>query len=516
MPAFYLPDNPYVEVFNFRLRFDLAAGLIWIDLSPAVWTDPTGVISITLTGTTPRNKFDAGIIWTATNLADSYSMPIPKIQGMYIWGAYTFTLSLRIEDDMNVYPVTKQFSICAPNPDNPVSPDLLGTIQLEVDCITGTMTGRGFCGYPYKGELPINEMVSVTRYYPPEAEIPPQKNISYVPFTVDAYVGLNSVKAVSTLTYEYDDLVYVTLRAVAEAKRNIRCGADFETIYCALDNMYAEAKACGDDPIVYNEKFAKISTLLWLASVGLQQGKDVEDKITDLEELLGVQCTCLACNGERVGPAFLPVCPQVTNAQATLSNDTTLVVSFNSASITQGSTLRIEYRPYCGDQTNGGFTQTAPDTPLTGGNQTVSIGVPKRQVYQVGLTTILPDGTECSTFYIDTGNWADCPPINGDGGGTGGGGGGGSFVTIQPTDFLTLTASDPYLDAGRTTYTNPNWKGRSIESIEQVYYGTKFAGTDFTWITDTDNDVIGFKLPVGKTFAVNEKWVIRYYINVLN
>lgn len=409
--AVYPEGIPGVKKFDFRQRFDLNTGKLYIDLSPSEFTNPALINKVLAKVKTPKNIIDLGQIFNAATYAQTYAMDIPKVQGIYVWGMYTVTLTLYMTGyDNNAFQVYKDFNLCAIDRDDAFKNTGTGTLQLQVDCLRGQLAVRGLCGYSYMGHTPYQETYNMTRYYPPEAELMPQKNIAFVPFVVEAYVGLNTVKGYNISQYDFGDNKFVTARIEAQAKKNIRCGADFETIFCGMEAKLDQLMDCNADSVTYNQSFGEINALLWTVTLGVQEGKDVEKYIERLEDLLGVDCTCLACNGERVGPAFVPLCPQVTNAQATLSSNNNIALTFNSANMDTADHLRIAWRDYCMNQ-NGAWTQVTPDTPLTGGNQLVNIGVPDRSVYQLMLTTVLADGTECDSFIIDTGNWGDCPQL---------------------------------------------------------------------------------------------------------
>lgn len=73
---------------------------------------------------------------------------------------------------------------------------------------------------------------------------------------------------------------------------------------------------------------------------------------------------------------------------------------------------------------------------------------------------------------------------------------------IKPTEFLEMVA-------GATAYTDTNWIGWDIESIERVGVGTQYdGGASPTIVIRTD----GFDLAVsGDQFGADEKWVVRFY-----
>lgn len=308
-----LPANPFVTVFDFRLHFNLADGTINIDLSPSTIVDASGIKGVKVSIKKPDNTIiDSGnYAFTPANINSIYTVFMPMVLNSFMWGVYTVTLTLSFVDVAYAdSPLTKTRNLCAPNGDDPYSNDMKGSIQLSVDCIAGTLMARGFCGYAYMGIPPSSETYNITRYYPPEAELLPQKGISVMPFSVDAYTGLNKVSGLNLSYYDFTDNVFATVRIVATTEKNVRCGADMDAIYCGMASFYDQLAACNASQQEFNNAFGEINALLWLTTAGVSENKDVEPYIDRLEKLLGIECGCASCGGllagTKVGPAPAP------------------------------------------------------------------------------------------------------------------------------------------------------------------------------------------------------------------
>src|SRR5436190_3277526 len=107
-----------------------------------------------------------------------------------------------------------------------------------------------------------------------------------------------------------------------------------------MKSLLDQLAACNATQMEYNIGFGEVNALLWTVTVGLNENKDVNDEIDRLEKLLGVECRCSACAGEKVGPTCLPACPQV-------SDDVAMVLSL-SQTVTGKSDYRVT-----------GFSQTS-------------------------------------------------------------------------------------------------------------------------------------------------------------
>lgn len=82
---------------------------------------------------------------------------------------------------------------------------------------------------------------------------------------------------------------------------------------------------------------------------------------------------------------------------------------------------------------------------------------------------------------------------------------------IRVTEFL-------YMSAGSSSYTNSDWEGWDVESIERVGLGTMFeeSSPDETIPANVNIRADGFDLvQEGDTFGDNEKFVVRFYPRIV-
>jgi hypothetical protein len=449
--SMYLPANPYISSFDYVLQFDLTDGTIKIDLSPSVIIDASG-LQVKIAITKPDQSIaDLGVVFDAGNINQIYSYALPKVQGVFMWGMYQVKATLLISN-LAEFTLVKKFNLCAPDSKNPYSNDMTGTIILSVDCAFGTLMARGFCGSAYKQQPPIAEEYSLTRYYPPEAEMLPQKNLTVIPFVVDAYIGVNTVKGVNISTYDFGDNVFVHIRVVATATKNVRCGLDMDSIYCGMKALLDSLASCNATKEQYNNAFGEINALLWTVTTGTNENKDVEPYIERLEQLLGVECNCLACAGERVGPSCVPLCPQPTNVSALV--DTTvdppaLKVSFTADRI-QIPLVNVQYRLYCDPAGNPQWIDLG-NQEITQATTILAIPIDDPSTYQVKVTSVMADGSHCEpVIIVAPGNCAQAVDIN------------------QPPTTPQFTAVIGWSDTPFTPQVLPSF---SFQKVQQVIKG---------------------------------------------
>lgn len=401
-----IPANNYINTFDFRLQFDLNEGLIKTDLSPSDIIDASG-ITVTFSIKRPDNVIVSGGTLIPENINAILTTVLPRIQNTFIWGIYTVTATLTIGN--KTYTLIKTFNLCAPDSSNPFTTEITGNLVIQSDCEKGTITVSGFCGYAYKQQQPVTETYNMTRYYPPEAELLPQKNLAVLPFVADAYIGDNTVKGVNISTYDFGDNIFVILRAVASATKEVHCGFDLETIYCGMTNLLDKVMACQPSATDYINAFGEINALLWTVTAGLSAGKDVEPYIERLEELLGVECLCSACAGEKVGTTLTHQCPQVNNATASIDTsvpeDNRLKVGYTATAPI--SAVNIQYRPFCDPSVNTAWTDAGNFEIGENIIQAFSIEDPVN--YQVKITSVLSDGSSCEPVILRAAG--ECPQV---------------------------------------------------------------------------------------------------------
>ncbi len=285
--------------FDFRASFNLDTGTIDIDLSPNT-ANMAGVAGITSQVVTPVSTIvSPGYAFVPPYApTDIYSVVIPKVQGVYVWGLYTITLTLSTP----LYqPVTKTFNLCAVNSADPFANEQAGSYSIMVDCCAGAINVRDMAGYAYKQQQPVSQVFNITRYYPVEAELAPEKNISYLPFSVDAYSGTNTFKGKATSTYDFGNNLFAVVNTITRQEKDVRCVVDYNSILCGMQSLVKQLSNCNATPAEYNTAFGPINALLWIVMAGEEIGADVSEEILALEKLLGVECSCSGCAGTKIG-----------------------------------------------------------------------------------------------------------------------------------------------------------------------------------------------------------------------
>lgn len=299
MAGSILPANPYVDAYDFKETFDLKAGKILFDISPTVFKDISGFRGVSIQITTPAGIIaPQGYVIDNTDPQKVYAVDIPKVRDGYRWGNYEIKSTIFLNGEIEGTLIKQSF--LSPPDCSGQSNTLAGTIQLTVDCLKGSITGRGFTGYAYQGLMPVSEVWDITRYYPVEAELPPQK-IAKLPFVIEAYEGVNKFKGTNTATYNLGNNIFVVVEIKAVDEKNVRCLVDYDVLFCAVQNQLAAMRACDSSPAAYTKNFSEINALLWTVTAGSVEGKDMSEEIARLEQLLNIDCSCQACAGKRIG-----------------------------------------------------------------------------------------------------------------------------------------------------------------------------------------------------------------------
>ena len=400
-----LPPNQYIDAFDFALAFDLPFSKIHISLSPSIIKDPSGITGVKAQILHFKKIiFTEQYIFTSPNLADPFSIPLPKVASSPLWGVYQVALTLVLNDGQE-FKVVKSFNLC-PVSENAKESSLTSELSFSVDCIEGMIHLVDFVCRLYRGKLPSRMAYNLTHWFPPESMIAPVKNITSIPYSNYAYNGNNKISGYNDSVYSFDDNISVIIRITGSIEKNVRCVPDFTSIYCGMKAMYDHSKACLMKPDEMAIKFNEAEMLIWAITVGYQKGHDISDNILRLEEILGVSCVCNGCDGEKVGAA--PGCAMVFDLEATNINGR-VNVQFNTGGVPVGSIVRISAAPYCDKQMQ--FTDVIPDKVVSGlVLDTVEFQVKHSGRYRIRVTTFV-EGRNCGTQEIDTGVAQSCPQI---------------------------------------------------------------------------------------------------------
>lgn len=386
--------SPNIPVFDIALLFDLTTYKLKVDLSPSIINDAAGV-TVDLQVVKPNgDKLLASV--SSTTLA--FEMPLPMFANVVMWGYYKAIATLKV-GGVQMGVLEKKFNLCAP--ENPAANTATGKLQITADCARGVIKLTGLSGYLYKGKEPGAEEKNVTFYYPAEAEKTPLK-VTNLPFQIKGYTGLNTARGSCVSTFNFDENVSVKVKYIAVAEKNVRCGYDLEKLYCALQAAYGNS----DD----YELAAEVSVPLFLVTMGLQMGKDVDQYIVQLEKLLKTDCGCCTGAGEPISATIIGSCGAVNNLRVMLTGST-LTAMFDTASLPPLSTLRIRYRAVGSTD----WTESPSVLPTYAINQHVDFVVANALLqYEVGVTAICCGGSEGEEVTAKTTlPGVTCPGISG-------------------------------------------------------------------------------------------------------
>lgn len=408
MAGIVIPSNPYWSNLDFVSDFNLVTGKLTVDLSRSTFIPGPGVTA------TVQVKFPNGKSpqYTVSTPGEVVVMDIPKlINGIYWWGNYNITVTANWPTN-NHQPLSKEFPLTPPDCVGD-SNEVEGTLQITVDCQDGTLVGRGFSGYAYNGVMPVSEQYNITRYYPAEAEKLPQKDITMVPFVVDAWEGLNQFKGTNDARYVFENGFSVTMRINAQAQKNVHCAIDYDKLWGSVQEVLKDLRSC-DNPQQKAMSLGEVNALLWVVTAGVADGKDVGDEVERLEKILGIDCNCAALAGTQVitGTGGSGPCPQVKDLVAVFNETTGFVdVALDSTDISTDYKLRFAYKNICNPSAQMDIVMPIEDQPVTGGPQQIALKVPIEAMYQVWASVVKSDGVICPAATTSTNNAGACGVI---------------------------------------------------------------------------------------------------------
>lgn len=417
--SYPLPPNPYFTSLDYDVTFDMASGLIKIDVLKSVVPNPSGIIGIKIFIDTPLNSLigsGTGYAFVSSNLTTTWTIPIPKIINTFAWGVYKFNMQVVLDNGSNPDIVfntltPRAFNLCAIEDDDIKAIEGRGQLKLTTDCFHFAVRGSGLSGYAYKKQPPVSEVFNITHYFPSESGLAPQKNIAVLPYVVDAYAGDNKASGTNTATYDFDDNFHAIVKWSATTKHTVVCDLDYDALYCAVDNVLHEMRSCNSNSEVdYCQLMCEVNPLLWAIKVGNEIGRDVDHHVQRVEKLLNIQCRCNSCAGVKIGPSADINCPQVKNAIAVVSV-LTMTLSFDTTDIHFAlAKVRIAYRPMY-TQPGGQWTEFPTLISVINAVQNLEVTLISSLQMQVRFTVEMADGTACNPLIVSTNDPNVCPEI---------------------------------------------------------------------------------------------------------
>jgi hypothetical protein len=306
MPSLPITTSPNIAILDSKLQANLCVGNFIIDITPSVWisTGYNNVIGakvqiINPYGVTVRDYPDNYDITPAFSggMKATASIAVPTQAGTYQYGKYAISIKLT-DADGTVYVITKPLSICAPNSLD--SSKKYGNLSAKLTgvCNEGKVYVLVDNLPTYKGFNSESSTQGFTLDYP-SGSGKSSFNTPQGSFAVQLFEGEYKIKGSVCATYNYGDNVYAKINYIVNYTKGIICSLDIDCVFSGLNNLAQKLNSdCSeaekkDTQIRINAATLLIDTI----DFGVKAGEDVSDYIFNLEDVLGVTCSCSFNNG---------------------------------------------------------------------------------------------------------------------------------------------------------------------------------------------------------------------------
>lgn len=301
MAALPITTSPNITELQSKVVADLCGGNFLVDITPSTWistgynsvqgasvriTNPVGVIIKEY----PTSGFD---IYPPMTSVDTTAIPL--IAGNYQYG--TYTIAVRLTDaDGTEYTVTKSVNICPPDPNNPTRKYGCIDMSIKGNCRTGEVVFLLSNPANYKGTTWSTQVNALTVKYP-TASGKTDLTTALGSFSLQLYEGQYQVSGTVCALYSYGDEVYFKINYKVKCEKTIKCIIDECCVFAKLEELNLKVQSdCTQAQ--KDETASTIVNALWLkqlADLAGNCGGDPSDYISQLENILGCQCTC-NCN----------------------------------------------------------------------------------------------------------------------------------------------------------------------------------------------------------------------------
>jgi len=301
MAALPITTSPNITELQSKIVADLCGGNFLVDVSPSTWistgynsvqgasvriTNPVGVIIKEY----PTSGFD---IYPPMSSVDTTAIPL--IAGNYQYG--TYTIAVRLTDaDGTEYTVTKNVNICPPDPNNATRKYGCLDMSIKGNCRSGEVVFLLNNPPNYKGTTWSSQVNALTVKYP-TASGKTDVTTALGSFSLQLYEGQYQVSGTVCALYSYGDEVYFKVNYKVKCEKIIKCIIDECCVFEKLEEL--NLKIQSDCTQAQKDETASvIVNALWLKQLADLAGNcngDPSDYISQLEDVLGCQCTC-NCN----------------------------------------------------------------------------------------------------------------------------------------------------------------------------------------------------------------------------
>lgn len=300
-----ITTSPNIAVLESKIVTDLCIGKFFIDLSPTLFLG-AGATNVLGAKIKILDQFDTPIKPYSVSydilppMTGIYQFLIPKSNGVYQYS--TFNISIEITDANGTkYEITQAVKVCQPDIKN--RKKNYGQINAKIlgNCKQGIVNVLLNEPPVYNGFLSESRTQTYTLYYPTGTiaipEVTTQSN-----FQVALFEGDYLVKGDVCVTYNFGENNYAKVPYKVECEKKIKCLVDFCIVFGRMQEIGNQIRK---DDCVNKEDLSNILltavSLLETIRLGNDCGEDIGNEITELEQLLGVECSC-SIDGTPISP----------------------------------------------------------------------------------------------------------------------------------------------------------------------------------------------------------------------
>lgn len=302
-----ITSSPNIATLDSLIIADLCEGNFLIDLTPSVWigTGYNNVLGSKIQVTNPYgvvvraypDTYDAAPAFSG-GMDIVTSIPVPLQANNYQYGKYTIAVQLTDADGTN-YTVTKTISICAPNTLD--STKKYGSVSAKLTgvCNAGKVYVLVDNVPTYKGIVVESTTQSFTLDYPTGSGLSPIEDTPQGSFAVQLFEGVYKIEGSICATYNYGDNVYAKVNYKVNYSKSIICSLDDGCVFTGLDSLAQKLNSdCSEaEKRDTQSRIEKATLLLDTIDFGIRAGEDISDYIFQLEDALGLTCSCAFDNG---------------------------------------------------------------------------------------------------------------------------------------------------------------------------------------------------------------------------
>ncbi len=296
-----ITDSTNISLLDDRIIGDLCEGEFIIDLSPSIFI---GGGASNVLGARVKIINPYGVVIKpygsgydiAPPMTAAYTQDIPTQAAKPQYGIYEVAVQLT-DAGGATYEVTKKINVCTYTSDSHPCDERLRVIP---SCKNGTVTVAVSEPPTFKGLYAEDRTISLKVDYPTASGLP-QFTTTYGNFSLALFQGVYKFDLTVCATYNMGDNIYLKLPYTLKMDKNVKCLLDYTCIWPRVKQLKDKIDAgCSQkDAENYANIALNVVFLFTAAELANDAGADASDFISELEELLGCQCTC-DCSGSPI------------------------------------------------------------------------------------------------------------------------------------------------------------------------------------------------------------------------